>query len=57
MGSFSLNGTNWVYGIGGVIIIAVLLTYEPKWGGWLLILTLLGLLLSPKARALIAVNS
>lgn len=45
--------TTVVYGVAGVLILAVLLETEPQWGGWLLLLVVLGLLLSPKARAIL----
>lgn len=55
--NFELDGTAVMYGIVGVVLIAVLLQYQPKFGGWLLLLIVLGLLLSPKARAIIATPS
>lgn len=45
--------TSYVYGVAGVLILATLIEMEPKWGGWLLLLTTIALLSSPKARAII----
>lgn len=48
---------NWPYFIGGAILIAVALEYAPRWGGWLLLLTVVGLFLfNAKARQLITQN-
>lgn len=45
------------YGAGGVVLLAMLLEYEPKWGGWLLLLVVLGLLLlNRNARAIVEGN-
>lgn len=43
-----------IYGVAGVVLLVAVLDTEPRWGGWLLLLTVLGLLLSPKARAILS---
>jgi len=49
--------SNWPYFFGGVILIAVALEFSPRWGGWLLLLVLVGLFLfNAKARQLITSN-
>lgn len=47
-----MNASQWAYLFGGVVLIAVLMDVEPKWGGWLLLLIVVALLLSPKAKAI-----
>lgn len=48
---------SWPYFFGGVILIAVALEFAPKWGGWLLLLVVVGLFLfNRKAQQLITAN-
>lgn len=51
--SLSTPASTWWKVIFGVIILAVLIDLEPKLGGWLLLLIVLGLALSPQARGII----
>lgn len=46
--------SEWWKIIIGVIVLAILVDYSPRLGGWMLLLIVAGLALSPRARSIIA---
>jgi hypothetical protein len=52
-GTASQLASEWWKIVVGVIVIAVLIDVEPRLGGWLLLLIVLGLSLSSRGRAII----
>lgn len=48
-----MSKTTLAYLVGGVALLAILIDVEPRFGGWLLLLIVLGLLLNPRARSII----
>lgn len=47
------TATRWWYVAAGIVLIGALIQYAPKLGGWMLLLIVLGLALSPDARGII----
>lgn len=53
MGPSDAVASEWWKIVAGVVIMAVLVDYSPRIGGWILLLVVIGLALSPQARSVI----